>query len=214
MPFLCRSHRAARRARHCLGSLRRRVVPRARDAGAPRTARPPRSPGKSGPACVRAQPRREAELCPCLAMPRHDPHHGLTVRGDPATRPRRRVRVAAKPLGHFPEHPPDARHTHWPSLTHTATLSPSCTGSGSHTRSGGRLTSGSRLSGEAQGTAPWARVVGERERGRGDGRPVRLSWPTACSQPTSPSRPTEPQAELAREAKPSLVGPIEPAQPL
>jgi hypothetical protein len=43
---------------------------------------------------------------PSLASPR--PRHGLAVRGDHTPAPRCRVRVAADPLGLFPEHPLDA----------------------------------------------------------------------------------------------------------
>jgi hypothetical protein len=50
-------------------AFRRRVMSRARDVGAPRTARLCCGPRKPGPARVRAHQRREAEPCPCLAVP-------------------------------------------------------------------------------------------------------------------------------------------------
>jgi hypothetical protein len=59
--------------------LRRHVVPRAWDAGAPRTVRPRRGPGMPGPAHVRAHPCRETSRAPALPCP----HHGLAVRDDP-----------------------------------------------------------------------------------------------------------------------------------
>jgi hypothetical protein len=133
-------------------ALRRHVVLWSWDAGALRTARPCRCPGKPGPARVRAHLRREAEPCPHLATAR--PGHGLAVRGDHALQPRRRVHVAARPSRFFPR-THAGRMPHARGDTHTrGHPGPSRTGSGSHTRSGGRPTSGPRLLGEAWGAAP------------------------------------------------------------
>jgi hypothetical protein len=118
--------------------LRRRVVPRAWDADAPRMARPRRGPGKPGPARVHVHPRCEAEPCSCLAAPplastspygahTHPclaavatprPRHGFAMRGDHVPLPRRRVRVTARPLRPYPGHPSGATHTH-PRFPHT-----------------------------------------------------------------------------------------------
>jgi hypothetical protein len=140
---------------------------------------------------------------PSLAMARHDPTTALLC----AATPQRSRDVVAKPLGHFLEHPPDARHTHWHSHTRTATLSPSPTESGIHTSSGGRPTRGSRLSGEARGATPWAHVVSERKReiGVSRGWPVRPSQPACLSSPGR--RPAEPQAKLTHGAKLTLLSP-------
>jgi hypothetical protein len=77
-------------------ALRRRVVPRARDAGASRTARPRRGPGQPGPAHVRAHPRREAKPCPRLAASlldhtepeRVQPRHAYATASPCASTPR------------------------------------------------------------------------------------------------------------------------------
>jgi hypothetical protein len=84
-------------------AYRRRGVPRARDAGAPRTARPRRGPGKPGLARVRAPSQTAPPPC---------------------------VRVAAKSLRLFPQHPSGAHTRTRPRrhmYTHTLIY---CTGSG------------------------------------------------------------------------------------
>jgi hypothetical protein len=81
---------------------RRRVVPRARDAGAPRTARPCRGPRMPGPARVRARQRREAKPFPRLAAslldqskPEHaQPRHACATASPCASTPRRGRDVA------------------------------------------------------------------------------------------------------------------------
>jgi hypothetical protein len=104
---------------------RRRVVLRARDAGASRTARPRRGPGLPGPARVRARPCRGTRPCPPSA--RHaQPRHGLAVRVRPrdaaaTSRSRRGQAVATfsrAPFGCPHQHTPSAPHVH------THTLSP------------------------------------------------------------------------------------------
>jgi hypothetical protein len=140
-------------------TFRRRVVSRARDAGASRMARPRRGPGNPGPARVLAHPRREAEPCPSLAVPRYDPATAL-----PCAATTRRGRDAntwafpQAPIGRTPhtlalththDHPEPELHWIWQPHQirwKTDTRVPPVEG--------------------ARGATPWARVVSERERER------------------------------------------------
>jgi hypothetical protein len=92
---------------------------------------------------------------------------------------------------------------------HTRTHTTAChTGSGSHTRFGVRPTSGPCLSREARSSAPWAHLVREREGESGGLWAGLLSRAGLHTQPAKGlSQHAELQAELTREAKPSLDGP-------
>jgi hypothetical protein len=104
---------------------RRRVVARAPDAGALRTARPRRGPGTPRPARVRARPCRETRPCPPPCWPR--PASPRLRRARPprdvaATSRSRRGQV----FGAFPRAPFGRPHPHVRHGTHTHTCTPIC----------------------------------------------------------------------------------------
>jgi hypothetical protein len=164
-------------------------------------------------ACVRTR----AVLPPfCLALA--VPWSSLVVHAHPATRPRRRVRVAAMSLGHSPEHPPGARtaralgrHTHAHTHLHR------CTRSGPPHRIPRTLTPGPVLSEKRRerrrqpARRRRRRASPARGEGEGERRPSprrKGSRPAEGSEPSQPhaqsahlpSRPAEPQAELPPRA--------------
>jgi hypothetical protein len=143
------------------------------------------------------------------ASPGHAP--SLAMHGNPATWPRRRVRVAAKPLRLFPEHPPGTPHTHTHGA-HTHTHLPHRIRYLPH-QILPRLTRGAGLLARRKGAEAASQRGGGGEGGGGcqpnfghEGMGPTLaqaclhSWTAAC-----PSRPAEPQAELTPPARPGLL---------
>jgi hypothetical protein len=219
VPLLCRSPSCRLFSPQPPSPLRRRVVPRSREADAPHTTRPRHGPRKPGHARVRAHQHREAKPCSRLAVPLLDrieprrdtpqPRHGLAVRGDHATPPRRRVRVAAKPLGHFLEHLLGiTTHTHPSTHAHGATLARAAPDLAATPDLVGDRQAGLACRGK-RGALPPGPMLSKREREREGSEPWAglLGRASLRAQPAQgSSQPAEPQDELTRGAKPSLLG--------
>jgi hypothetical protein len=114
---------------------------RAATLGGQGVERTPVRTTRHGPCLPSLPATPPASPCPC---------HGLAVRDDPATWPRCRVRVTARPLRLFPKHPPGTPHT--PAHgAHTHTHLPHRIRAPPH-RIPPRLTRGAGLSARRKGT--------------------------------------------------------------
>jgi hypothetical protein len=170
-------------------------------------ARPRLGPGKPGPARVCAP-------SPDRSLPRHVCATALPC-ASTAPSPRRRVRVAARPLRPFPEHPSGATRTHpWLLRTHAHTLA-HCTGSSQcRTKShrGRRVGPSCQRKEKEQRQPSPTRRRRRKEEAINSPRPKKRSKAKTSQSAHLPEPTCRAAGQADPRAEPSPVGPIEPAQ--